>query len=253
MLRQLKIATGFLTILPSGQVVYSKEEIAESASAFPLVGLLQGLLLAITAYCLHNSFSAYLVAGIIETLYIFTTGAFHLDGLSDTFDALASRKDRTGMLEVMKDPASGPVGVVAIVLVIVLKILLIGNMTENTYEWWVYLICFPVIGKWSMVTSIHYGDSARPDGLGMIMVFYHKRKHFIQSIFYTTIIFTALILIESESATSIIPALLCVYIFVRLVTRYFNRRLGGITGDILGMIAEVSEVVFLIVVILAGG
>jgi len=129
------LAFQFLTIMPlkvKGNI--SEREIAQSATFFPVVGVFQGLLILLSASLLSNVLPSEIVSGLIILILITSNGGFHLDGLADTFDALSVKSsgneaiDRQNRLSVMKDSATGAIGVTAIVLTILLKFLLIKNL-----------------------------------------------------------------------------------------------------------------------------
>ena len=134
-MRSILLAIQFLTILPvrlKGEI--SESDIARCAAFFPLVGAVQGLMLFTAAVMLSMIFPADVVSGFVIALAIIINGGFHLDGLADTFDALAVKssgdpvRDGAKRLSVMKDSVTGAIGVVAIVTVILLKFILIKNV-----------------------------------------------------------------------------------------------------------------------------
>ena len=89
-MRSILLAIQFLTILPvrlRGEI--SESDIARCASFFPLAGALQGLILFAAAVVLNMIFPADIVSGFVIAIAIIINGGFHLDGLADTFDALA--------------------------------------------------------------------------------------------------------------------------------------------------------------------
>jgi adenosylcobinamide-GDP ribazoletransferase len=95
-MRRIVLALQFLTIIPLRNIEnVSLKEIGSSSAFFPLTGLVQGSLLVVIAFLFLKIFPSDLVSGLLVLVIIITNGGFHLDGLSDTFDALASRGDRT--------------------------------------------------------------------------------------------------------------------------------------------------------------
>ncbi|PWQ89005.1 adenosylcobinamide-GDP ribazoletransferase, partial [Enterococcus faecium] len=84
-------------------------------------GLLFGLLLWLASHLLQGTPSP-LHAALLLTLWVLLSGALHLDGLADSADAwLGGFGDRERTLRIMKDPRSGPIAVVTLVLVLLLK------------------------------------------------------------------------------------------------------------------------------------
>src|SRR3990172_8336533 len=89
-MRQLLLAFQFLTIVPvtvRGEV--SEKDMAGSAAFFPVVGAFQGILAAGAALLFIKLFSPEVTCGIVVLMLTLTNGGFHIDGLADTFDALA--------------------------------------------------------------------------------------------------------------------------------------------------------------------
>ena len=111
-------------------MLMAEADIPKSSSYFVMVGLVQGALLAATALWQQGSvFDPGLTAGITLFVLVLSNGGFHLDGLADTFDALAAKGDREKKLSVMKDGTIGPVGVIAIFFSLLIKYLAIKNLT----------------------------------------------------------------------------------------------------------------------------
>src|SRR5690606_7992123 len=118
----LLIALQFLTNLPIRLPgMPAPEEQGRSLLWYPLVGLLIGLVLVCGGWLLDDS-ANLLVAALLLTLWVGMTGALHLDGLADTADAwLGGFGDCERTLTIMKDPRSGPIAVVVLVLLLLLK------------------------------------------------------------------------------------------------------------------------------------
>lgn len=269
-MKQILLAFQFLTILPvrvNGDV--SEKEIAQSAAFFPLAGAFQGLLGVLSAMLFLKIFSPEIAAGLIISILIMSNGGFHLDGLADTFDALSvkSTGDRETDIEkrlvVMKDSTTGAIGVVAIVSVILLKCLFISSLLTNLSNpslcvrgVTVYSMLFlmPVFSKWIMVIAMHHGTSARQDGLGRI---------FLNNVKINTVVFSSLLVIvlyiliaelhllrvyRTGSVTLFIALFALLYIFGFMTVKFCNKKFNGLTGDNLGALSEISEILFLMVI-----
>lgn len=262
-MKQFLLAFQFLTLIPvkvAGNV--SEREIAQSAAFFPLVGAFQGLVAILTALFLQKVFPAETVSGLIIMVLIISNGGFHLDGLADTFDALSvkstgdTKEDMEKRLSVMKDSATGAIGVVAIVFVILLKFLFIHNILSNYSIFTGYSILFlmPIFPKWTMIAAMYHGTPARQDGLGRI---------FLNNVKINIVIFSSLLVIVlyilaaklyllkiygTSSITVFVVLSVTLYMFSLLAVRLCTRRFNGLTGDNLGAISETSEILFLMVI-----
>jgi len=263
MFKHFLIALQFLTIVPvrvKGEI--TEEDMAGSSVFFPVVGAFQGILVILTALLFSRFFSTEITSGIVMIILIISNGGFHLDGISDTFDALAVKStgdrgaDRERRLAVMKDSRTGAIGVTALVLTILLKYLLIDNLLLYSASLTRYSLLFlmPVFSKWLMVPAMYYGTSARKDGLGRIFIENITRKDLV----YSSLITFSFVLLGAEllqhTAYSRVAAFLLIilfaviYIFCLLSVRFCRRMFGGLTGDTLGATGELSEILFLMVV-----
>jgi adenosylcobinamide-GDP ribazoletransferase len=256
------IALQFLTIIPVGKNMNMNEtDIAKSSSVFVLVGLIQGIILIITAYLAGRVFHPDLVTGIILLVYVLSNGGFHLDGLADTFDAIAAKSESTSnadkqkRLLILKDSVVGPIGVTAIIFALGLKYLSLRNLTHFfTFSYYSSLFFLPVIPKWTMVISMFYGKPAREDGLGRIFI----NKIGFKDIAITTLILLLLLTLPQLFFSDYIPGgqyifyavlLVTMYCLCRVLILFFDKKFGGLTGDTLGAIGEITEVIFLFMVI----
>ena len=264
MIKKILLAFQFLTIIPvkvKGDI--SEKEIARSVSFFSFVGAFQGLLAAVSALFLSKVFPLEIVSALVVLILILSNGGFHLDGLADTFDALAvkssgdEKADRERRLAVMKDSSTGAIGAVSIILTILIKYLFIKNLFLINAPLPVVLsilFLMPIFSKWAMTPAMYHGISARRDGLGRIFIDNSSVNNVIFSsaaviIFYTLIA----VLYPGRSYGPAVIALFFVLFFVLYAFSFFSakfceRKFGGLTGDTLGAIGEISEILFLMVV-----
>jgi adenosylcobinamide-GDP ribazoletransferase len=261
-MRQLFLALQFLTILPlKVRGTVTEKDMSGAAVFFPVAGAFQGLLAVCTALLSTKFFSSEITSGLVLLTFIVSNGGFHLDGLADTFDALAVKSsgdpaaDRVRMLSIMKDSTTGAIGVIAIVMTILLKFLFLNNLLISSLPAcsYVFLFLMPVFSKWAMAATMYHGNSARQDGLG---------KMFIDNITLVKVVLASLLLIFFYAATGMLylnkaygtgavilffVLLASSYIFCLLSTKFFDKRFGGLTGDTLGAAGEISEILFLMV------
>jgi cobalamin 5'-phosphate synthase/cobalamin synthase len=266
-MKRILLAFQFLTIVPihiGGRV--SDKDVSLSAVLFPLVGFVQGAVLAAVAFFSLKVFSPAVTSLIVMSVYLLMNGAFHQDGLSDTVDALSVKstgdleKDRTRRLAVMRDPTAGPIGVVAIVVNLLLKFVLLDEIftTQGHSSLNPVLLLMPAVAAWSMTMMMPGAKSARSDGLGRIFLGRVKTLH--ACLASSILVCLALIgyLMSGYPgyhgagryllfffAASI--AALCGGLIVRCL---FAVRFGGLTGDNLGAIHETGETVLLITAVL---
>lgn len=253
------IAFQFLTIIPikiKGEI--SEKEIAHSVIFFPIVGLFHGFLILLSCLFLSNSISLEIKSIFIILILIISNGGFHLDGLADTFDALSIKStgdkemDIQKRLLAMKDSTTGAMGVIAIVLVILLKFILIKNLLTNyTYSLFTYamLLLMPVFSKWSMIPAMFHGKPSRQDGLGRLFINNVKEKELLISTIFNIACFfvISLVLNTQYYLMLMLTILFLIYLLSFLATKFFEKKFNGLTGDNLGAISELSEVIFLLI------
>lgn len=256
-MKSLLRALGFLSIVPLGAGDRAGEEdMARSARAFPLAGLLQGLVLVAADVLFGMVFNPNLVIALVLLVLVLTNGGFHLDGLADTFDALAARGGREGKLRAMRDGSAGPAGVTAIVFSLGIKYLALKSVSSLTAAaYYSSLLFMPMLSRWVMVTGMFHGRPARQDGLGKIFMDGAGRLEFALG---TATVIAAMTLpvvllpsyFPSQRHVFNAAALVALYSGGRMLFWFFGRTFGGLTGDVLGAGGEISENVFLLMVLL---
>lgn len=259
----------FLTIIPirtGGHA--STDDLRWSAAFFPLVGFFQGLLLAAVAFLLVKVLSPSLTAALIIMIYVAINGGFHQDGLSDTFDALSVKstgnreQDRQKRLAVMRDSTSGPVGITAIALFLLLKYTLLKEVLEMpAYGLNPVIMLMPMISAWSMAMMMPGAKSARNDGLGKIFLGRVHAGH-ITLACVLILVLSGIICLAGYVACPFAMRNFVIYFLTAalasLLAGYgmralFNTRFGGLTGDNLGCIHEISEIASLLAAVLFQG
>ena len=262
MIKRMLIAFQFLTIIPVKTDTSADEAaIAESASFFVIVGLIQGILLIAVDYGAGLLFHQELVICLVILASVILNGAFHIDGLSDTFDALAVKSsgdmdaDRKRRLSVMKDSAAGPIGAAAIIFSLGLKYAALKNLSHFLpFIYYSSLLFMPVFSKWAMVVSMIHGKAARQDGLGKIFLNKTGFKEFAISTVLLILVIISIQPLASRYAFENQYAFYAIFSGVLysfcLMSAYFsNKKFGGLTGDTLGAVSELAEIIFLLAMI----
>ena len=223
-------ALQFLTIIP-GPKNLAFVDWGWAAIFFPIIGLLLGTVLVLFDFPLRLLASPGLCAAVLVTILAFLTRALHLDGLSDTFDGLGAGGDRNRMLTVMDDSRVGAFGMIAVLLVLILKIEAIQSTDTDR---WRMLLAAPILSRWAMVLLGYRSLPAKP-GLGSSFIGQLGSKH----VAVATII--AIIFVAAMLRGMGIALIALTGLFTWAIKTYFHRRLGGITGDIFGAVSELTE------------
>ncbi len=256
-MKKLLLVFQFLTIIPVKQIRdVSDKEMGSATVFFPLVGVMEGVLYVVLAALFLKVFPTELTNGLLVLVMVIVNGGLHLDGLADTFDAIASRGDKEKKLMVMKDSTVGPTGVIAIVLALLLKYLLLNalffNLSLVTYHLSLFLM--PVFSRWVMVTAAFHGEPAREDGLGNVFIKHTGVKEIITATILTLLFsFFALIIVDIQYSIfniQLLTVLFVLYIFSLIAVRFGNKNFDGMTGDTLGAVHEISTLLFLLTVLL---
>ncbi|HRM14354.1 MAG TPA: adenosylcobinamide-GDP ribazoletransferase, partial [Acinetobacter parvus] len=162
------IALQFLTIVPVQlKQIPTARQNAQSLLFYPVIGLLIGLILFGLSVALIK-LPAILLASIVLVVWIWLTGGLHLDGLADTADAwVGGFGDRERTLKIMKDPASGPIGVLSLIIVCLLKFAALYVLIEQHLN--VFLILVPMLGRNVALFLFLTTTYVRDKGLGRSM------------------------------------------------------------------------------------
>jgi adenosylcobinamide-GDP ribazoletransferase len=228
-MKNLIAALQFITILPVGKS--ESYDPPKMVPFFPLVGILLGLIVALFDALAIKFWAPPVVALLDVILLAVLTGAFHLDGLGDTADGLLSPRTKNEALEIMKDSRLGTMGLVAILFGLSLKW---GGIAGLGGQRAIVLVAVPAYARSAILLGMRYLPYGRVDGTGK--PFFEKKlalKHF-----------WGLVLTVGFSLFLGLKAVLlnvCFVILVCLILWLYKRRLGSITGDMLGAMVEIIE------------
>lgn len=243
-MRGFILAWEFLTIIPlTRNRDVRPEELAASMAYFPLVGLILGIILSISNIGFLKILPSSVVDAMLIAELIILTRGLHIDGFVDTIDGLAGGKTKEDILHIMRDHRVGALGVVGVIMLIMIKYLSLNSAPSASKN--LIMITMPMMSRWLQVVFTNMYSYARQDGMG---------KAFVEGVrgrqAWIATIFTALVLIFLFKFNAILIMVLMA-IVTYLMGIYFKKTLGGITGDVIGAVSEVSEVMFLLIIISA--
>jgi adenosylcobinamide-GDP ribazoletransferase len=251
-MKKLILAFQFLTIVPvKGTGEVSDQEIGSTTAFFPLVGMVEGILLFAVAFLLLKILPAEAVNTLLVLVLVIINGGLHLDGLSDSFDAIAARGDDERKLSIMKDSSAGPAGVISIVFALLLTYVFLNAvhfLAQGTL-YFAILVLLPVAARWSLVPTAFYSRPAKQDGLGRLFIEHTRTKEFLISTFSTFLIVFIICTVFSNIDLFVFFCMLIfpvLYAFSLLGVWFFKGHFGGLTGDSLGAVNEISKLIFLI-------
>jgi adenosylcobinamide-GDP ribazoletransferase len=235
-MKSLIAAIQFLTILPLG----AKGTYAPRAMIvwFPLVGLLVGGLLAVFDMLVSQLWAPPAVAVLDVIVLMVLTGALHLDGLGDAADGLYGRRTAARALEIMKDSRIGAMALVTVVAVLALKWSGLAGLKTHRI---LLLALIPAYARSAMLFGIRalpYGRSSDGTGYDLFVTPLGSRD------FSGFLVVAVLSLLLGWPAVILNLGFL---LMVGVMLTYYRRKIGCITGDMLGAMAEVTEsVLFLL-------
>lgn len=237
------IALQFLTVLPIElKTMPSAKQNAQAMLFYPLVGALLGLVLFASAMLLAK-LPIILSAALILVLWIWLTGGLHLDGLADTADAwVGGFGDPERTLNIMKDPACGPIGVLSLVVVCLLKFVALYVFLEQHMA--AFLIVLPMLGRSVPLFLFLTTPYVRTQGLGRSITDFMPKKR-LWMVFVITI---ALLCMFKWLGLIALLVFLVMLFYMRLL---FIKRIGGITGDTVGAAIELAETGVLLSAVIA--
>ncbi|MHC8321551.1 adenosylcobinamide-GDP ribazoletransferase [Pseudomonas sp. GB2N2] len=234
-----RIALQFLSSLPVRLPgMPAPEAMGRSLLFYPLVGLLFGAMLWALNWLLLGT-PLLLHAALLLSAWVLLSGALHLDGLADSADAwLGGFGDRERTLRIMKDPRSGPIAVVTLVLVLLLKFAALLALIEQQHA--VVLIIVPLIGRAALLGLFLTTPYVRAGGLGQALA-----DHLPRVAGKWVLLLSALGCLLIAGLSGVLAVVLAALIFVWL-RQLMMRRLGGATGDTAGALLELLEVAVLV-------
>ena len=244
MLASFALALQFLTRLPLNlNITFSDQRAGQSVLFYPLVGLLIGAILVLISNQLPEQ-SLALNAAIILAAWVLLTGGLHLDGLADCSDAWAGGlADKERSLAIMKDPAAGPIAVIILILLLLLKWTALQSLLQQRAEF-IPLFLAPFLGRLSILILMLSTPYIRKNGLGSAMQQYLPRQAAKIIIF-----FSLTLLFELTNLYTLIAVLS----LIGLIRHLALQRLQGVTGDVYGASVELVEAMVLISLVLING
>lgn len=226
----------FLTRIPLNfDLEITDKDFSEGIIYFPIIGAIIGILTT-SVFMAFNSYISYNVAVVSAVIFeVLITGALHLDGLADTFDGLYSNRNRDRILEIMKDSRVGSNGVLSLIGLFALKITLILSVGVD----YIYPILFfmPIVSRMAVPFFCYKAKYAREKGMGNFFIGKVKKVHLVIVI----AMYILLSLFNINVSIMVIPVILFSYLY----RRHIEKIIGGLTGDNIGALIELSEIVFL--------
>ncbi len=212
---------------------FNREDFVKGIKYMPIIGLIIGACLYPITF-MSGKVAPSVMAILVLMAYLMITGGLHLDGLADVSDGLFSCRDKERMFEIMKDSRIGAFGVIALIFYFISMLVLLGLSEATT------ILIFPLVGRAVAMMVCSVSKYARLAGLGKDVVDETTYRHGIGAMIFVVLMIMGLkqyILLGGFIITSII---------IGCIVRSIHNKLDGITGDVVGMTIECSQVIFLL-------
>lgn len=241
-MKYLKLAFGFLTTIPvSVNGNLQSGDLGRAAGWFPFVGLVLGAVLVVIRWLLAQILPSDVVSVLVIITWAVLTGGLHLDGLADCCDGLLASTTPERRLEILRDPRLGTFGGAGLVLHLLLKVSLVNALALEHLPW--ALLFAPVLSRW-LVLLVASQPMARPGGMGADF------KLGLSGRVFAAAVVLPLLLLALGWPRMLLAAGLA-HLITLVIIRFARARLGGVTGDVIGMTVELGETAVLLAFVIA--
>ena len=235
-MRDLRLAIGFLTVLPFAP--RNAAEMGPARAYFPLVGLLLGGLLTVLDLIASEALPSPVVGALLVVARLVLTRAIHTEGFLDSCDGLLGGHSSEKRLAILRDTHVGAFAVIGCAALLILKWTLLTSTSGDIRIG--LLIVFPCLSRFGMLATMAALPYAREKGIGTAFQAGARRWHVVFGLATTAVAsgallgFAGLILLFAVIAVSL------------ALGRWISGMLGGMTGDTYGAVNEVAEVTALL-------
>ncbi len=227
----------FLTLIPiSWRAEEDSRHFAKCLVFFSVVGMVIGSIGAGGVFFLGKGFPQPVVIAVGLAFLAFISGCLHLDGLSDSADGLLSARPKEACLKIMKDSRAGAMGIVVVVLVLLTKYAALSAMPKEALVLAFFLM--PLAGRCAILLTMASLPYARAEG-GLGSLFYSGNSKKAAAIGFAVLIFCLLFLAPGR----LLPVLIGFFLITYTFNRWCKAKLGGATGDTLGAVCELTEMI----------
>ncbi len=235
---QFLSVVSFLTVIPVPAKLFDDGDVqfGSGTQYFTLAGLLMGLIVASAHAGLTVILPSLPVAIATVVCLLVISGGLHADGLSDTADGFLSARPRDEMLRIMKDSRVGAMGVIAFVSVFAFKASVVFSLPAG--KAFPVIVLMPAAGRTATVLMMSFLKYARTEG-GVGKNFGNTTKWWKALLSLMLFSCVAYWLAGSAGVAGAVLLVLTTILFAV----WCNRKIGGYTGDTLGAVSEICELV----------
>lgn len=258
--RGIIVAFSWLTVIPIPQRATpahpDRRVGAAVMAAVPVVGMALGTVAAALAWALSATTAPPLMIAVlvVGALALLTRG-MHIDGLADTADGLGCYGTPERVAQVMRSPTVGPFGVATLIMVLLAEVVGVATLTGQG-RWWHIALAVTLGRVAAVIATRSTVPAAHPDGFGALVAGTQR----LSVIVWPLIALGAGIAIgglgvgsgvfSAAAATHNAVTVLAVLAVAWLFTRHCARRMGGMTGDVIGAVIEIGTATALVGMVL---
>lgn len=235
----------FYTRIPCPKNIdHNPDDINKATRYFPLVGWVVGGI-AFTAFWLSTLVVGIPVSVVIALLAgVLTTGAFHEDGLADTCDGFGGGWTRQQIVAIMKDSRIGAFGTIALVLLFLLKYTLLCELLtlqarHSLPQTALLFVTYHALSRWAAVHLVFTSSYAKEeeDSKAKPIAKTHGPREMVGAYLFGLLPLATLCTTNWHYAWTLLPLLVLCW----FAKRYFEKWIGGYTGDGLGAVEQIAE------------
>lgn len=245
------VAFSMYSFIPMPQLEWDKKTMRYALCFLPFVGVLIGLCEFLWfLFCSQFQANTLFYAIGATLLPVLISGGIHLDGLTDTSDAMGSHSEPDRRLEIMKDPHVGAFGVLGMIAFLMGETALFAQLYQTPVYLFLALSGFTLarIAGGRTIVSI---PCAKNTGLAYIFAENSEKQRTKQAMLAELIVSFALLLIISRSIWAVV-CIVGVVLWMLGHARLCQIRFGGITGDLAGFFISITELLVLFIAVIGG-
>jgi adenosylcobinamide-GDP ribazoletransferase len=226
-------AVQFLTRVPTPSLPYDEGSLARSVKFFPFVGLLIGVAAAALLLLLEAHLPAMAASVFTVAFLVLVTGCFHEDALADAADAFGGGRNPEHILAILKDSRIGSYGGAALVLNFMARVSLLAALPPRQIA--PLLISAHVLCRWTTLPLSYFVAPAAEAGQGARIARLTNRKTLIAGTLFSFLVVA--VALRTRAIAAIAVALLMTWVS----GRFYQRKIGGVTGDCFGATNQLTE------------
>lgn len=238
------ILISFFTRIPIGKKIeYNEENFKKALSLYTLMGAVIGLLISLLYIATNHTYLNFVRGLVLVIGYIVITGGIHLDGAADTADGLFSGRTGEKIFEIMSDSHIGTFGVLCLIIIVLSQFVVFSFADVFT--------CFmmPVVGRASLIVGAWNKKYAKhTKGMGTAFIESINTRVLIMNLMILTVL-SIMLPNRLVIMTSTFATLMASY----FISGWIEDKIGGMTGDTCGFITEISQIIFMILVLFLKG